>query len=314
MIGSLDRVGVSVASLAIDKEVDLRRFCSCWLSGEIVTPRVNFRRILCFEPQYRGRAHDVVGDIFRSIVPFTAGTSAVSRVAISVVASGDEGEPATVMLESLTEAAVNWLSIGMPLDCIKIVVRDSADSQSLRESFARVKHRHATTAGPAFGQRPFRYDLFVSYSHKDKETVDDLLEALRAIRPSLRIFVDHLELRPGAAWQQHVFDALDESRKVICAFSPGYIASRICKEEFNIALFRHRESTAGVLLPVYVYTAELPTYMKLIQYEDVREGDRAKNVPVRKKPGNAAVSRLRLAVDNCISGCVANAGSRSGTM
>jgi hypothetical protein len=31
-----------------------------------------------------------------------------------------------------------------------------------------------------------------------------------------------------------------------------------------------------VLLPVYLYSTELPTYMKLVQYEDVREGDRAK--------------------------------------
>jgi hypothetical protein len=43
----------------------------------------------------------------------------------------------------------------------------------------------------------------------------------------------------------------------------------VCKEEFNIALFRHRESEGGVLLPIYLYTAELPTYMKLIQYEGV---------------------------------------------
>ena len=31
-----------------------------------------------------------------------------------------------------------------------------------------------------------------------------------------------------------------------------------------------------MLLPVYLYTAELPTYMNLVQYEDVREGDRVK--------------------------------------
>ena len=80
----------------------------------------------------------------------------------------------------------------------------------------------------------------------------------------------------GAAWQQHIFDSLDQSRKVICALSPDYLASRVCKEEFNIALFRHREASDGVLLPLYLYTAELPTYMKLVQYEDVREGDRAK--------------------------------------
>jgi hypothetical protein len=275
LIGSLDRVGVSVSALAEDKEVDLRRFSSCWLSREIMTQGVNFRRILCFEPRYRGRAEDVVGDIFRSLIPFTGGTPPVCRVAIPIVASGDQGESATVMLESLTEAAVKWLSIGMQVDCINIIVTKSCDSQALRDCFARVTHRCAATAATV-GQSAFRYDLFVSYCQKDKETVDDLRHELHARRPSLRVFVDRLELRPGMAWQQHIFDAIDESRKVMCVYSPDYLASRICKEEFNIAHFRHRESTDGVLLPVYAFTAELPTYMKLVQYEDIREGDREK--------------------------------------
>ena len=275
LIGSLERAGVSVASLATDKEVDLRRFSSCWLLREIETPAVNFWHVLCFEPQRRGHAHEVVGDIFRSIMPFTAGTSGVSSIAIPIVASGDQGESPTVMLEALADAAVNWLSIGMPLDCIKIVCHDSADSQVLQESFSRIKSRYAEVESASW-TNPFRYDLFVSYCQKDKAAVDDLLEELRTARPSLRIFMDRLELRPGAAWQQHIFEALDESRKIVCALSPAYLESPICKEEFNIALLRHRESAEGVLLPVYAFTAQLPSYMKLIHYEDVREGDRRK--------------------------------------
>ena len=85
-----------------------------------------------------------------------------------------------------------------------------------------------------------------------------------------------MELQPGAAWQQRIFESLDASRAVICVFSPDYLTSKICIEEFNIALLRHRESLQGVLLPLYLYTAELPTYMKLVQYEDVREGDQTK--------------------------------------
>jgi hypothetical protein len=102
------------------------------------------------------------------------------------------------------------------------------------------------------------------------------VKELQIRRPALRVFVDRLELHPGAAWQQHIFESIDQSRKVICALSPDYLASKICKEEFNIALFRHRESSDGVLLPIYLYSAELPTYMKLYHYEDAREGDPVK--------------------------------------
>ena len=56
-------------------------------------------------------------------------------------------------------------------------------------------------------------------------------------------------------------------------FSPHYIASTVCKEEFNIALMRHREADSGVLLPLYLRSAELPGYMRMLQYEDAREGE-----------------------------------------
>ena len=126
-------------------------------------------------------------------------------------------------------------------------------------------------------------DLYARIEATAPERVADLgcgpgnsTAVLRSRRPGLRIFVDRLELRTGAAWQQHIFDSLEESRKVICVFSPEYLASKVCKEEFNIALFRHREAADGVILPVYLLSAALPTYMKLVQYEDVREGDRLK--------------------------------------
>lgn len=275
LIGALARVGVSVADLARDKEVDLRQFSSCWLSRPINRPGVHFQRLLCFEPQYRGRAPEVVGDIFRSIVPFTTGNPPISQIAMPLVASGDQGVSAEVMLDAVTDASVHWLSIGLPLSRIKIVIRESADSPALRETFASVKQRHAEGVSASQGLS-FHFDVFVSYCHKDKDVIDELVRCLHARRPGLRVFVDRLELHPGVAWQQHIFESLDESRKVICAFSPHYLESKVCKEEFNIALFRHREAHGGVLLPLYLYTAQLPTYMKLVQYEDVREGDRMK--------------------------------------
>jgi hypothetical protein len=203
LIGGLDAAGVSVAELAQDKEVDLRRFSSCWLSRPIRRPGVHFSRLLCFEPGYRGKAHEVVGDIFRSIVPFTTGTPPISQIAIPLVASGDQGELPEVMLEALTDASVQWLSVGLPLDRVKIVIRDSTHNRKLRETFARVKQRHVELT-PRPQSPAFRFDVFVSYCQKNKEVVDHLVNELRTRRPDLRIFLDRLELRPGAAWQHTV--------------------------------------------------------------------------------------------------------------
>ena len=106
-------------------------------------------------------------------------------------------------------------------------------------------------------------------------------------RPKLRIFLDRAELNTGCAWQQKIFDALDDCRKVITMYSSAYLTSKVCREEFNIALFRHRESN-DVLLPIYLETAALPTYMKVIQYIDCRESDRAK----LRQAGAAIVAQL----------------------
>jgi hypothetical protein len=275
LIGALASAGVSVADLAKDKEVDLRSFSSCWLSRPIQQPGVHFRRLLCFEPAYRGEAPEVVGDIFRSVIPFTTGNPPISRVAMPAVASGDEGEPAEVMLEMLADASVHWLANGLPLESIKIVVRDSASLGALQETFARVKRRHAE-AESTRQRPPCRFDAFVSYCQKNKAAVDDLVGEMKARRPGIRIFVDRLELRPGMAWQQHIFDSLCEARKVICVLSPDYLVSKVCKDEFNTAWIRHRDTVDEIMVPLYLYTADLPAYMKIFHYEDAREGDHAK--------------------------------------
>ena len=272
LIAALDRKGISVADIAERKAVDLRQFSSCWLSDVIVHPNAGFHRILCFEPAYRGKATEVVGDIFRSIIPFTTGQPPLNSIALPLVATGDQGEDRDEMLRALVDAAVHWLNKGMPLDRINIVLRSTADVESLRQTFATVK---ASLKLPA-SHADYKFDAFVSYSWDNKDAVDQLVNCFRSSRPNLRLFVDRLELRPGAAWQQHIFESLDDARKIICMYSPSYLNSKICQEEFNIALLRHRESKDGVLLPVFLQTAPLPSYMRMTQYVDAREGDGAK--------------------------------------
>ncbi len=272
LIAALNRKGISVGDLAKRKAVDLRQFSSCWLSEVIDQPNAGFQRILCFEPAYRGKATDVVGDIFRSIIPFTTGEPPINSIAMPLVATGDQGEDRNEMLWALVDAAVHWLNTGMPLDCINIVLHSTANVASLKQTFATVK---ASLELPA-SHPDYKFDAFVSYSWDNKAAVDQLVDCFLSSRPNLRLFVDRLELRPGAAWQQHIFESLDDARKVICMYSPSYLKSRICQEEFNMALFRHRESDNGVLLPVFLQTAQLPTYMRMTQYVDAREGDDAK--------------------------------------
>jgi hypothetical protein len=229
----------------------------------------------------RSRAPEVVGDIFRSLVPFAEGGSGISRIAMPIVASGFQEESVLGMLEAIVKAAIHWLSHGLSLECIKIVVRvafDTADEEEYGTAFARAKQTAFASEQATGDADPHRYDVFVSYAHDDWCEVQLLIEEMHKRRPALRVFLDRLELQPGMPWQQHLFDALDDCRKVVSLLSPPYLASKVCKEEFNIALLRHRESSEEVLIPLYLYSASLPTYMRMVQHIDGREGDREKLV------------------------------------
>jgi hypothetical protein len=275
LIGALARRGVSLASLATRKAFDLRRFSSCWLSEEVNQPGANYRRILCFEPDCRGSASEIVGDVFRSIVPFTTGSPPIKTLAMPILASGDQEYDASVMLQALLEASIHWLMIGLPLECIKVVAHGEGWLAALRQTFARVKETASAHEPPGRRAR-WKYDAFMSYSHQNQDEVDFFVTALMQSQPGVRLFIDRLELQPGSAWQQELFEVIDDCAKVIPFLSPQYIGSKVCKEEYNVAYYRHREAEEGVLVPVYLLSTQLPTYMKLAQWIDCREGEHGK--------------------------------------
>lgn len=104
-----------------------------------------------------------------------------------------------------------------------------------------------------------------------------VVEELQQLRPGLQVFFDRMTLDHGSAWQQEVYEAIDASRRFLAMFSPSYLTSKICLEEFNIALHRRRDTGQEILFPIYLYSAASPTYMRaLVNYEDCREGDAGK--------------------------------------
>jgi hypothetical protein len=101
--------------------------------------------------------------------------------------------------------------------------------------------------------------------------------------PPVRIFVDRKEINIGSAWQPEIFENLDKCRKVVALLSPDYLSSKMCKEEYNIAWIRSRETDQDIIFPIYLYTAGLPTYMKYRNYFDCREGDKSRIAEASKE-------------------------------
>jgi len=288
LIGALYRKGLSVDTLARDKAEDLRESFSCWTSRTIARthPGLRFSRILCFEPLARGDPPELVGDIFRALVPVLAQDPTIRSIAMPILAAGEQHWPTEVMLEPMVDAATHWLGAGLPLDVIRIVAYSTDDLAAAKAVFAEAKSqltagsatRGATEPGAAAPgeDEEIEFDVFLSYAHEDATAAELFEEELLRQRPGLRLFFDRKSLKTGSAWQPEIFESLDHCHRVVAMLSPSYLASRVCKEEFNIAWVRGREADEDVLFPLYLLTAALPTYMKYRQYADCRELDLVK--------------------------------------
>ena len=272
LIGALAEEGISVAELAKNKEEDLRRFTSCWLSKKLPKGGTGFKRILCFEPTVRGRPPEVVGDIFRAIISLVEGTDEYDSVAMPVVAAGDQKAPLEDILPPLLDAASRWLQLGLNIRRLSVYVRGQSEVERA------LPHFRAADSTPISSSHldQARYDVFISYSHRDAEAVSHVSQAITTLRPDTRIFIDRQELVNGMPWQQHIYEAIDASQKVMTLLSEDYLQSEMCKEEYNIAKLRAREARSDILFPVLLRSTPLPSYMKLVQWEDCREADESK--------------------------------------
>lgn len=270
LIGALNEKGISIQKLAEDKEEDLRETYNCWLSKSLKDTGLvtQYDRILCFEPPTYDSCTDVIGDVFQSIMPIVNRNDIeFENVVMPLLATGLQGSDTFETFEVLIDAAVNWLAHGLPLKRIKIVEINELKAAELNGAFNIIKKKYDSFTRP---KRKYKYDAFISYSHQNTEDVTLIKDTLLKMQPDLQLFFDRKDLYTGSAWQQELYDALDNCEKVVAFYSPTYLSSKVCKEEFNIAMFRHRDSENGVLVPVYLQTTELPTYMKVIQFIDIR--------------------------------------------
>lgn len=277
LVGALHRRGLSVGELAKEKYADLRPTTSCWISQPVPDGHATFgfRQILCYEPTEPSRAAETVGDVFRALVPLIGGGSDPQRVAMSVLASGNMGRAVDEMVPAILDAAVHWIEHGLPLDRLLIVVNAPAAAKADAAMSTWAEDRHAA-APPAEGpERP--YDLFISYARDDGSTgADRVTETITTARPEARVFLDAQAIMPGASWQQEIWDCLNSCRRVVALLTPGFLESKVCQEEFNVAMIRNRDSAEPLLIPLYVHSADLPPHLQALNYIDCREANEQK--------------------------------------
>jgi tetratricopeptide (TPR) repeat protein len=123
------------------------------------------------------------------------------------------------------------------------------------------------------------YDIFVSYSHDDKEWVrrhlyEPLLQCQTTDGNQVRVFLDEVNIPPGAEWIEALSDGIQNSRFHIAVYSESYFASKMCKRE--LALFFEDPFAGETLYPVLLRPEDkdmIPFYARPRQYQTVQAPD-----------------------------------------
>jgi len=114
----------------------------------------------------------------------------------------------------------------------------------------------------------FEYDVFLSYSSKDKEKVHALAERLK--KDGLRVWLDAWAIRPGDSIPLKIQQGLEQSRVLLMCMSPAYFASDWGRMEHLTILFRDPTNAQRRFIPLLIAECQPPDIIAQFAYIDWR--------------------------------------------
>jgi tetratricopeptide (TPR) repeat protein len=118
-----------------------------------------------------------------------------------------------------------------------------------------------------------QYDVFISYSPSDADTVATVAEALRMV--GLRVWFDRWSLVPGAAWQRSVDEAITKARSIAVFIGTSGVSSWQQDEVQRVLQNSITGRRSSRVIPVMLPGAEpqlLPALVHAVAWIDMRKG------------------------------------------
>jgi hypothetical protein len=111
-----------------------------------------------------------------------------------------------------------------------------------------------------------KHSVFISYSHKDRNTVKALTDAFN--RYGISYWSDQ-EIRVGDNWMKEIENALNQASLFIIMVSPDFVASNWAMYEIGHAIARSKE-TGTKIIPLIVREGKMPALLARFQWLDAR--------------------------------------------
>ncbi|XP_022091472.1 uncharacterized protein LOC110979733 [Acanthaster planci] len=114
-------LGVNLADLAKDKEVDRRDTCKCWWSKNLGQIYLPFDRVLCYESgDHKPNTADLASTVFKCLKDISMEQEC--KIATSLLNTGRQNVGEVEMLEILVEAAILAMGDGLNLTQMMVFI------------------------------------------------------------------------------------------------------------------------------------------------------------------------------------------------
>ena len=114
----------------------------------------------------------------------------------------------------------------------------------------------------------FAFDVFLSYSTRDKAVVHNLAERLK--NDAVRVWLDAWVIEPGDSIPLKIQQGVEQSRTLLMCMSPNYFKSEWGKLEHLSLLFRDPTNTQRRFIPILIADCERPNIIAQFLYIDWR--------------------------------------------
>lgn len=137
-----------------------------------------------------------------------------------------------------------------------------------------------------------KYDIFLSYSHLDRDIAIELEEKLKA--NGLNCFLSEKSLESGVKWVPAVQKSIKESERVLILVTPRSVN---CKWVYIEAGAAWMENKTIVPLVQFVDLSELPEIMKNVQVKRIETEAQKLHLVREMSKGESKVSSIQISLD-----------------
>jgi WD40 repeat protein len=96
---------------------------------------------------------------------------------------------------------------------------------------------------------PKDYDVFISYTHKDRRLVQEFADALRA--RGVRLWYDQWEMKPGDVLRERIGEGIQNASNFVVLLSQASLSSRWVKYELNSGMIEEIERGSVKVIPAF---------------------------------------------------------------